>query len=184
MENQALRLLNVDAELGKEPLMMTNALIPYRSPNALLYLKSAKDFKMDSFMPYLNIPGASVLGGTGSLSIPVSVSEGQIDLTSVVLKMNNVTLQKDDAKKDIIGLFQKGNSAYMIRTGQFILDNSNYLQVDLDGWLMPARKKDPFAKADTVLKVPLFKAGDIAPVPQEISDRQRLLFQALPESDE
>ena len=148
LENQALRLLNVDAELGKEPLMMTNALIPYRSPNALLYLKSAKDFKMESFVPYLNIPGATVLGGTGSLSIPISVSEGEIDLTSVVLKMNNVTLQKDKNKKDVIGLFQKGNDAYMIRTGQFILDNSNYLQVDLDGWLMPMRKKDPFAKTD------------------------------------
>ena len=182
LENQALRLLSIDAKLGKEPLMMTNALIPYRAPSALLYLKSTKDFKMDNFAPYLNVPGVTLLGGTGSLSIPISISEGEIDLASTVLKINNVTFQKGNGKRDVIGFFKKGNNAFMVRTGQLILDGSSNLQIDLDGWLMPMRKKDSFTKDGITLTSPLFKSGEITSVPSEITDRQRLLFQTLSES--
>ena len=184
LENQALRLLNVEAQLGKENLSTTNTLIPYRTPNALFYLKSGKDFKMDTLAPYLNLAGIKPLGGTGSLSVPVDISDGTAKVVSAILKVNNLTLQQVPGKKDDIDLFKQGNNGYMIRNGQLVLDAGGNLQVDLDGWLiMPSRKtkKEAFTQNDIQLSDPLFKAGSVNPVPNEISERQKSLLQSLKE---
>ena len=179
LENQALRLLNATAELGNENLSLSSALIPYRKPNALLYLKTDKDFDISKLTPFLNLTGITPVGGTGSLAIPVDISEKGVELSSATLKVNNVTLRQVAGAKDVIGLFSQGNDAYMIRSGQLILDKNNLLQVDLDGWLMPMRRREAFTQNDIQLDKPLFKAGKELPVPTKIQDRQKLLFQML-----
>ncbi|MGN0919532.1 MAG: hypothetical protein ACI4OR_02080 [Alphaproteobacteria bacterium] len=179
LENQALRLLAMTAGLGSETLSLSSALIPYRKPNALLYLKTDKDFDIAKMTPYLNLTGTTPVGGTGSLAIPVDISEEGIELSSVSLKVNNVTLRQVADKPDVVGLFQQGNNAYMIRTGQLVLDKDHFLQVDLDGWLMPMRKREAFTQNDIQLDKPLFKSGKESPVPAKIQDRQKLLFQML-----
>ena len=184
LENQALRLLNVNAELGNENLSLSTALIPYRKPNALLYFKSDKDFDVAKFSSFLNLAGMTPVGGTASLSIPIDVSENGIMFSSAVLKVNNVTLRRGANKKDVMGLFSHGNDAYMIRNGQFVYDRERKLQLDLDGWLMPMRKREPFAQKDIILENPLFISGKVMPVPDKIQDRQRLLFQTFMDSAE
>ena len=179
LENQAVRLLGMTAGLGSETLSLSPALIPYRKPNALLYLKTDKEFDIAKMTPFLNLTGMTPVGGTGSLAIPVDVSEKGINPSSATLKVNNVTLRQNAGKKDVIGLFKQGNDAYMIRNGQLVLDKDNLLQVDLDGWLMPMRKREAFTQNDIQLDKPLFKAGKETPVPAKIQDRQKLLFQML-----
>ncbi len=180
-ENQALRLLGARSELGDESLSVASALIPYRKPSALLYLKTDKDFDIARMTPFLNLTGVTPVGGTGSLAIPVNISENGVELSSATLKVNNVTLRQIPGKPDIMGLFQQGNNAYMIRSGQLIYDPDKKLQVDLDGWLMPMRKREAFVQKDIQLEKPLFKPGKIQPIPQKIQDRQKLLFQTYME---
>lgn len=177
MENQAVRLLGADAELGNEKLFLSGALIPYRKPSALLYFKSEKDFEMVKFIPFMDFVGITPVGGTGSLAVPVDVSEKGITIPSMTLKMNNVTLRQKAGKKSDISLFDQGNDAYMIRNGQFIYNKGAQLQVDLDGWLMPMRKRVPFAQKDIHLTTPLFKSGEMETVPSKIQDGQKILFQ-------
>ena len=178
-ENQAIRLLSLDAYLGDESLALSSALIPYRKPNAMLYLKTNKDFEIAKMAPFLNLPGMTPVGGTGSLSIPVDISENGVSLSSVTLKVNNTTFRRAADKKDIVGLFQQKNDAYMVRSGQLIFDKEKKLQLDLDGWLMPMRKREAFSKKDVQLTTPLFKAGQETSVPEKIQDRQKSLFQML-----
>lgn len=181
LENQSVRLLGINADLAGQDLSVASALIPYRKPNALLHLKTGKDFDISTMLPFINLAGFTPVGGTGTLSVPVDVSEKGIEMSSATLKVNNVTLKQIPDKTDVLGLFQQGNKAYMIRNGQLIFTKGNQLQVDLDGWLMPMRKREAFAQKDVSLDKPLFKAGKINPVPQKIQDRQKLLFQTLME---
>ena len=152
---------------------MNSALIPYRKPNALLYFKTEKDFEMAKFSPFLNLTGITPVGGTGSIAVPMDVSEKGIMMPSMTLKVNNVTLRKKTDQKSDINLFDQGNDAYMIRNGQFIYTKGEQLQVDLDGWLMPMRKREPFAQKDIHLATPLFKSGEIGTVPEKIKEAQK-----------
>ncbi len=180
-ENQALRLIGIHSELGNENLSVASALIPYRKPNALLYLKTDKDFDVARVSPFMDLTGVTFVGGTGTFAIPVKVSENGVELSSATLKVNNVTLRQVANKPDVVGLFQQGNNAYMVRSGQLIYDPDKKLQVDLDGWLMPMRKREAFAQKDIQLENPMFKSGKIQSVPQKIQDRQKLLFQTYME---
>ena len=171
-ENQSIRLLDLNAQLGNKNLNLTTALIPYRDPNALLHLKSEKDFHIDSIIPYLNLKGITLVGGNGTLSIPINISEAGIKIPSATLKVDNVTLKQDPNTQDFIGFFEQGNNAYMVRNGQFVLDDDRRLNVDLDGWLMPMRTREAFSKQDIQLTEPLFKSGTINPVPTEIKKLQ------------
>ena len=181
LENQSIRLLGIKANLGDEELSTSSALIPYRKPSALLYLKTDKDFDINKFVSYMNLTGTIPSGGTGSLAIPIDVSENGIELTSVTFKVNNLTLKKSQTETDVLGVFDQGNKSYVARSGQLIFDRDNQLQVDLDGWLMPARKREAFAKKDVKLNAPLFKIGNIMSVPSKINNRQKQFFQNFTE---
>ncbi len=183
LENQVLRLLGMTADLGGETLSLSSALIPYRKPSALLYLKTDREFDISKMTPFLNLTGVTPVGGTGSLAIPVDISEKGIEPSSVTLKVNNVTLRQVNSEKDIMGLFQQGNDAYMIRNGQLIFGKNNQLQVDLDGWLMPMRKREAFSQNDIQLEEPLFKSGKELPVPTKIQNMQKSLLKILTEVD-
>ena len=132
---------------------------------------------MAKFIPFLDFVGITPVGGTGSLALPVDVSEKGITIPSMTLKVNNVTLRKKAGQESDIALFDQGNDAYMVRNGQFIYNKGAQLQVDLDGWLMPMRKREPFAQKDIHLTTPLFKSGEMEAVPSKIQDGQKVLFQ-------
>ena len=95
------------------------------------------------------------------------------------VKLNNTTLRQENKQKDVTGLFQQKNNAYMVRSGQLIFDKDKKLQLDLDGWLMPMRKREAFSQKDVQLNTSLFKAGQETAVPEKIQERQRSLFQML-----
>ena len=181
LENQALRLLSLDSTLGNERLSLSSALIPYRKPNALLYLKTNQDFDISHFAPFLDFSTMTPVGGKASLAIPVDISENGVQPTSVTLKVSNMTLRQIPGKPDPAGLFAQDNDAYMIRNGQLILDKDEKLQLDLDGWLMPMRKREAFSKTDILLERPLFKSGPSSAVPNKIKERQKSFIQMLTE---
>ncbi len=177
INNQSLRLANLNAQIAGQDVMMSSTLIPMKNPSEILSLKTAGTFDSDDLNDYMQLSGISIEDGKASLNIPVFISNNGIDFGNLTLKLSNTTWQKQSDETLIPNLFSVASTGYTVRSGQLILNADNELDVTLDGWLLPDNIKKSYGPNLIQLDEPLFLKSQSLPVPSDIQNEQNQLFE-------
>lgn len=176
INNQSLRLANLDAQIAGQNVMMSSTLIPLKNPNETLSLRTAGSFDLENLNPYINLSGIHMKNGQGAFNMPVFISNNGIGFGDLTFKISNATWQKQNAEDDILDLFTQTSTGYTVRSGQLILNNLGQADITLDGWLLPNNIKESYGPETIQPDSDLFKQSTLLSVPQEIQNEQNQLF--------
>ena len=176
INNQSLRLANLNGQIAGQNVMMSSALIPLKAPNETLSLRTAGTFDLEQLNPYINLSGIYMKNGQGSFNLPIFVSNSGIALGDLTFKVSNATWQKQSNETDILNLFGQTSTGYTVRSGQLILNNQHQASITLDGWLLPNNVKKSYGPTTIQQSSDLFKESTPMAVPQKIQNEQNKLL--------
>ena len=172
INNQSLRLSSVSGQVAGQDVIMSSALIPLKTPNASLPLRTAENINLSNLNTYFNLPGIILENGSGSFNLPVTITENGIGFGDLTIKISNGTWQKNKNQPDVLHLFGPSDMSYVVRSGQLILTPQKQLQIDLDGWRFPSKAKDSFGPVNIELSDTLLKMSPLQYVPSDIQKLQ------------
>ena len=172
-ENQTFRLMGLTSSVGGIEVNMPASMIPMRNPNVLLFLKNTKPIDLTKLHAAMNLPQTSVFQGSASMSIPLEIQESKIAIPSITLKVENTTLKND--QNSWPSVFE-GESNYMIRSGQIVMNKNREMQVTLDGRLYPSRTKKAVELKKVMVPEDILKPGTPGQPPKSILNAQKPFF--------
>ena len=172
-ENQTFRLMSLMSSVGGVEVNAPASLVPLRNPNVLLFLKNTKPINLKEFYDAVDLPQVSVMQGSGSISIPLEIQESKIAIPSLTLKLENTTLKNE--QNGWPSVFD-GNSNYLIRSGQLIMNKNREMQVTLDGRLYPSRAKKAIELKKVIVPEDILSFSAMEQPPKSILNAQKLFF--------
>ena len=173
-ENQTFRLTGLTSFVGGVEVNMPASMVPLRNPNVLLFLKNTRPIDLTKLYAAMNLPQVSVFQGSASVSIPLEIQESRIAVPSVTLKVENTTLK--NSQNSWPSVFD-GESNYMIRTGQIVMNKNREMQVTLDGRLYPSRAKKAVEFKKVIVPEDILKKGQVGQPPKSILNAQKPFFE-------
>ncbi|MBP5343945.1 MAG: hypothetical protein J6Y85_02595 [Alphaproteobacteria bacterium] len=173
VENQTFRLMSLLSNVGGVEVNLPASMIPLRNPNVLLFLKNTKPIDLKKLHAVMNLPQVSVFQGNASVSIPLEVQEAGVSIPSITLKLENTTLQNQQNSWPSVF---NGESSYMIRSGQLVMNKNREMQVTLDGRLYPSRSKKAIELKKVMVPEDILKKGAMGQPPKSILNAQKPFF--------
>lgn len=172
LDNQSLKINQLQAAVASIPLMMPASVISVKNNGLMLYLKNSHPIDLNQMQKSLNLHGVAISSGSASVSIPIEVKEGEFDIPNVIAKVQDAQLKWQVPPAKVFG----ESTGYLIRDGQFIWNQDMFARIALNGRLVPSR----MAKEVQLEHIPV-PADLIAPVPtrgipRDILGWQKKLF--------
>ena len=173
IDNQALRLIDFDTYLGNVELSVPPSVIPLKNTNMLLFLKNNATANLKTLSEYVNLPQLSSIQGSASISIPVELKNDDISIPYTTIKISNATLKRQNkAWPEVFA----GDSDYIMRSGQLIVNKNKMVKVSLDGRIYPSREKKSVELNQVSMPSDLFLRKFRKPIPKIILDAQAPFF--------
>ncbi|MDR2902815.1 MAG: hypothetical protein LBU87_06930 [Lactobacillales bacterium] len=179
LDTRFVRLASLSVNVAGIQLESDSLLIPHKMDHTILYLNN-KRVMLDTLTPYFKKAGLS-LSGVGSIVLPIEVRGQTLGIKNGEIKLADVTAVYDKTLKSAPD-FMSGNDAYVIRNGTLTLNTAEgketavEMQVVTNGRFVPSQEKKNIREIVEVDLFDVIEGAEIAPVPQRILEKQKVIM--------
>ena len=172
LDNQSLKMNQLLAAVATIPVMLPPSIITPKNNGLMLYLKNTQPVNLKQVQKAINLPGFKIAEGIASLSIPIEFQEGTFDIPNVTFKVQDTQLNWAKSPSSAFG----NSTGYIIRNGQFILDQDKMLRMSLNGRVLPSKKPKEVQFQQIPLPEDFISTENHRGPPKDILGWQKVLF--------